>query len=299
MQQKRLFEIEKPALNLKPFGFRLEIGVDALVVFISGGKDSDCMLKELAAARHRYQWYIPLIAVHCDVGRMEWAETLPHCQAMAEKYADEFVVLRHDTDLVDAMYQRHETRPEVPPFPSSAARYCTAGWKREVADKWIRGRWTEDASIICAMGLRDEESPARAKKPDCWDRNSAAPTKNRRVIDWLPIRHYTLSHVWQTLGYTLDELATLQALYQHYKTEGQAFDIELLEDAFKAHPAYLRGNHRLSCMMCVLADENDLRNGAEYNPDLYRELVRLEDISGFAFQQNKPLSRLRPDLLED
>lgn len=266
---------------------------DALIVSISGGKDSDAMLLALHDFRQQHGWNIPLIAIHCDVGRMEWRETLPHCEQMAEKYADEFHVLRHELDLVDGIKRRMATRPDAPPFPSSAARFCTAGWKREVCDKYIRQRWQQNATVIVAIGLRDEESRARAAKPDCWERGSSAPTLNRSVYDWLPIRHWTLADVWNRLGYSLNDLHNLQAYYRAADSSLR----RMQENVFGAHVAYLRGNERLSCALCVLGSQNDLRNGAEWNHDLYRELVQIEIESGFSFQEKKPLSNLRPDLL--
>jgi DNA sulfur modification protein DndC len=266
---------------------------DALMASISGGKDSDVMLMALHEFRLEQGWNIPIVAIHCDVGRMEWRETLQHCEKLAEKYADEFHVLRHELDLVDGIKRRMATRPDAPPFPSSAARYCTAGWKREVCDKYIRQRWQQDATVIVATGLRDEESRARAAKPDCWERGSSAPTLRRTVFDWLPIRHWTLADVWTQLGYTLPELRQAQSDYH----KADDTDRSRMEKQFGAHVAYLRGNERLSCALCVLGSQNDLRNGAEWNRDLYRELVQIEIDSGFSFQNKKPLSAMRPDLL--
>lgn len=290
-----------PELNLTPEIIDLlnRGDVAALVASISGGKDSDALIIWLRWAVEHYGWNVPLIALHCDVGRMEHPETLEHCHQVAAQYADAFHVVKKSQDLIDAMWQRHETRPEVPPFPSAAARYCTAGWKRAETDVWIRQQFPGDATVIVAMGLRNEESRARSKKPDCWDRDSTAPTRNRRVIDWLPIRTFTLEDVWSTIGYSLSELEDLQAQWQHAKSIGDTGQMNALIAGFKAHVAYLRGNERLSCMMCVLGSENDLRNGAERSPAVYRELVALEQASGFAFQEGKPLSRLRPDLLTE
>ena len=40
-----------------------------------------------------------------------------------------------------------------------------------------------------------------------------------------------------------------------------------------------------------------LRNGAVHNPDTYRELCRIEAVTGYSFRQGFWLSDLRPDLL--
>lgn len=37
-----------------------------------------------------------------------------------------------------------------------------------------------------------------------------------------------------------------------------------------------RQNERLSCVFCIMGSRNDLRHGAEQNPELYRRYVELE-----------------------
>ena len=70
-----------------------------------------------------------------------------------------------------------------------------------------------------------------------------------------------------------------------------------MEQAFTAHVAYLRGNNRVSCALCPLANKNDLANGARYNPGLFRELVEIEITSGFSFQHKRWLADFAPELL--
>jgi hypothetical protein len=63
------------------------------------------------------------------------------------------------------------------------------------------------------------------------------------------------------------------------------------------HPAYGFGNDRLSCACCVLASVSDLLNGAIHNPDTYRELCRIEAVTGYSFRKDFWLSDLKPELL--
>lgn len=120
------------------------------------------------------------------------------------------------------------------------------------------------------MGLRAQESPTRARKPLFTPRTDCtAPTKHRFVYDWLPIHDWSEVDVWDCI-----------------RLHGNVF-----------HEAYHFGNHRLSCACCVLASVGDLLNGAIHNPQTYRELCRIEAVTGYSFRLNLWLSDLKPDLL--
>lgn len=205
-------------------------------------------------------------------------------------------------DLLGGIQNRMQTRPDVPPFPSSAARYCTAGWKRDVISRWMRNNIPDGENAVCAIGLRREESPARAKKPYWAERaNASARTKQRRVVDWYPILDFSAADVWRILGYSLGELIDIQARVQQFRTEDHSTDetlsfIKTL--GFTAHPAYALGNDRVSCAMCVLANRNDLANGAEFNPEIAGELAAIEAASGYTFTQKIAIERLIEQLPE-
>lgn len=244
-----------------------------LILSCSGGKDSDAMAYTLADYHHQNQLTGGLVMVHADLGRSEWRETPAYVSQLAKKLdVDLHVVKHHKFDsVVDGIYDRMAKRPDVPPFPSSAARWCTSDFKRNPISKWIRNQYPENATVICAMGLRADESSARAKKPILQLRPSTqAPTKNRIVYNWNPIHHWSSEDVWDCI--------------QHY-ADGVA------------HPAYELGNDRLSCAMCVLGCRGDLRNGAYNRPAVFREMVQIEIDTGYTFQQGKPLYEVAPDLL--
>ena len=62
--------------------------------------------------------------------------------------------------------------------------------------------------------------------------------------------------------------------------------------------AYMSGNSRLSCSMCVLASARDIHNGAKHNLTTWLELALMERQSGWSFQQGRWLSALDIDLLK-
>jgi len=278
----------------------------ALVLSISGGKDSDAMCYTVLADLRERGWLTPnaqrsVYLVHADLGRAEWSHTPAYVERQAARLGLPLAVVRHSKgDLIDGIRRRMTKRPDAPPFPSSAARWCTSDYKRSIVSRWIRRTFPQNRTVICAMGLRAEESPARARREVVRLRKDAcAPTKGRTVYDWLPIHDFTTADVWHTIGYTLDELAAIQATCRELQSAGDEPIRYLEQIEFKAHFAYGLGNTRLSCALCIMASANDLLNGALHNPDTYRELVDLEIESGYAFRHGQWLADLRPELLTD
>jgi 3'-phosphoadenosine 5'-phosphosulfate sulfotransferase (PAPS reductase)/FAD synthetase len=339
----------------------------ALFVSISGGKDSMAMLRTLAAAHRERGWRCGLFAIHADLGRTEWAESLPHCQQVCDELGVFLkVVRRPQGDLLQEIQERmaklggershwpsatqryctaDQKRGQLQKakkavfWPDAANRYCTSDQKRTQIDKALRApHWPSAANRYCtshqkqhqidpvlrtyslvvsAMGMRAQESRNRAKKSafqidqdlagkrframdadealDRWIREDTnyPPTQRARLaFEWLPIHGWTADDVWEALGTSASDLARRQKLYRLGLTD------EALT-GWPAHPAYVYGNERVSCSLCVLASRNDLAVGARHNPELYRTYVQMERESGFTFQHGKPLAEVAPDLLTE
>jgi 3'-phosphoadenosine 5'-phosphosulfate sulfotransferase (PAPS reductase)/FAD synthetase len=232
----------------------------ALAISISGGKDSEALLHRLVREHaQRAEWTGPVFAVHADLGRAEWPQTEDLVAELAARYEiDLHVVRRVKGDLVERWEARAEQLDGTgkPFWSSSASRYCT--------DKLLR----QYDHVVSAEGIRAEESRARAAKP-CFEPRKRIITKSRQALTWRPIHEWTEAEVWVEIGTSLQELNRRRWLYRAG-----------LEDEALAgwihHPAYVFGNERLSCALCVLASKNDLRNGARHHPELYRHLVELE-----------------------
>jgi DNA sulfur modification protein DndC len=245
----------------------------ALVLSVSGGKDSDAMTHHLLDLRQSEGWTGDVMMVHADLGsRVEWHQTPGYVRDLAQRKGVPLHVVRwQHGDLIDRIWQRYHKDPSRPCWPSSQMRYCTSDLKRGPISRWLRNTFPS-GNVICTMGLRAEESSARAKRQTFRLRkDSSAPTKGRFVYDWLPIHDWTEANVWDCIR--------------------QHGDI--------AHPAYRleRPNQRLSCALCVLASLNDLINGAVHNPDTYREYCRIEAVTGYSFRKDFWLSDVKPDLL--
>lgn len=283
-----------------------------LAISISGGKDSQAMLEALAAARQRQSWPGEVFAIHAHLGRMEWPQTLDHChQICAAVDIPLIVVSRPQGDLLQEMQDRMEKLRGTgkPHFPSAANRYCTADQKRNQIDRVLRAAPFPDSKnryctshhktnqidkalrphqvVISAEGLRADESPARAKRP-AWEYRQQICTRQRTAYTWRPILHWSEEDVWNTLGASKADLRERQNLYRL----GQE---EIAFAGWRAHPAYVMGNQRLSCAICILGSRSDITNGARHNPQLLSELVKMEHESGFSFRQDLRLADLDLD----
>jgi 3'-phosphoadenosine 5'-phosphosulfate sulfotransferase (PAPS reductase)/FAD synthetase len=186
---------------------------------------------------------------------------------------------------------------ENKPFWSSAQnRYCTSDLKREPINKFFRRR---ENFIISCEGIRAEESPARAKKSPLRIRPNITSTyykgmtveqaienynpKKRLALTWFPIFNYTIDEVWAT--YDMDNIA-LSLARDYYRRKSS------IPTWWAFHPAYAMGNDRVSCMFCVLGSLNDLQNGARHNPKLLKEMIDMENQSGFTFKNKWSLKNL-------
>ena len=272
----------------------LKTGFD-LVLSISGGKDSDALVRIITHMCYvqRRGWRSPVRLVHSHLGRAEHTYTLPYIRRFARQIGLPLDVV-DGGDLVDVMKARKAklaTQGRAIPFwPSVKSRYCTSSTKRDPLSKYLRQRSGKSGRVICTLGLRAEESPARAKKPVMRERASVH-TQSRTAYDWLPLHGFSLRDVWNTLGYEPEQLQALQRRYNGWRQS------EIFELGLPFHPAYIQGNMRLSCALCFMANQNDLRNGALEHPTLYREYVQLEIDSGYSFQPKRWLGDVAPELL--
>ena len=91
--------------------------------------------------------------------------------------------------------------------------------------------------------------------------------------------------MWAALDTDAADLARRRALYAAGR-EAEALD------GWGAHSAYVMGNERLSCALCILGSRSDLRNGARHHPALLRRYVEIERASGTTFRADLSLSQI-------
>ena len=237
---------------------------DVILLNTSGGKDSQAMIAEVVRQadlqdidRSR------LVAVHADLGRVEWNGTRELAAEQVAAYGIEFrVVSRPQGDLLDHVESRGM-------WPGPATRYCTSDHKRGQISKAVtaldRERRTGDTfRLLNCMGLRAQESAARRKK-QALSPNGAFSTQTREVWDWLPIHRWSEDRVWATIA----------------------------ESGIRYHHAYDIGMPRLSCVFCIYAPREALVLAGRHNPDLLDLYVGVEQRIGHAFKPNLSLEEVR------
>lgn len=122
--------------------------------------------------------------------------------------------------------------------------------------------WERECRILSITGERREESFHRAKLEE-FELNKKLTAGNREVWNYRPILDYKVGKIWD----------------------------DIHASGLKAHPAYeVYGNERLSCALCVLACENDIRNGAIARPDLAERYLAVERKSGHTFRYRRSLA---------
>jgi 3'-phosphoadenosine 5'-phosphosulfate sulfotransferase (PAPS reductase)/FAD synthetase len=118
------------------------------------------------------------------------------------------------------------------------------------------------------MGLRAEESPARAKREAFTHDKRASNITRRHVDEWLPIHDWATEEVWARIR----------------------------ETGVPHHWAYDLGMPRLSCVFCMFAPREALMIGGQHNPQLLAEYVAVEERIGHRFRQHQPLVEIQTAL---
>lgn len=234
---------------------------DIVILNTSGGKDSQVMIDVVTEQLRASGFTGWVVAAHADLGRVEWEGTKALAQEQAAFYGVERfeVVSRPQGDLLDQILDRRisldkQGKLDAPAFPSSQARFCTSDQKTSQVTKlitalvaeWQAEHGSAPVRVLNCLGIRAQESPARAKKVELGP--DSASNGKRIVTRWLPIFNWTEAQVW-------DRIRTSGAPY---------------------HRAYDLGMSRLSCVFCVFASKGDLLIAAKHNPELAREYVEVE-----------------------
>lgn len=248
---------------------------------VSGGKDSTALVLAGTEYLDRIAHRGPRVLIHSDLGRVEWEQSLPQCERLAEKVSLELITVRRAAGgMMErwltrwsnnvARYANLECVKLILPWSTPSMRFCTSELKTAIICRALVQRFPGQ-TIISAAGIRADESPNRAKaaivKPQEKLRSVTHATTG---VDWLPIHSWTIDDVW--------------AIHERFD--------------FPRHEAY-QTNSRVSCKFCILANEADLLGTTQWleSHDLYREMVDLEVRSTFSFQDSHWLGDVAPHLL--
>ncbi len=228
----------------------------------SGGKDSQAMFAALRNIVPADQLHV----VHADLGDIEHDGVKAHILGnIDDKFLHVAQAIHADgskKDFFSTVRARRASldaqgKLDAPAFPSSAARFCTSDLKTGPIWKVIRAQG--QPLVVNCVGIRGEESPARAKRiatRGTLQVNKKNTNSAREAFDFWPIADWTLDQVWA----------------------------EIADAGQDPHPAYAAGNERLSCVFCIFASKGDLQNGAQARPDLFARYLDLEtEVRGTLF----------------
>ena len=245
---------------------------DAILVNTSAGKDSQAMLDEIVRIAREQGVAARVTAVHCDLGRMEWQGTRELAEEQCAAYGVPLrIVSRPQGNLLSQVEQRGK-------WPDSARRYCTSDHKRGQAAKvivalhreWKARGGTGTFRLLSCMGLRAQESPARAKRVP-FQRDDRLSTETRVVDAWLPIHDWSTDQVWERIR----------------------------QSGVRHHRAYDLGMPRLSCCFCIFAPKAALVLAGKHNRELLDEYVAVEARIQHSFRQHLSLAEVQEAVLAD
>jgi len=267
---------------------------DAILVFMSGGKDSIACLLDLVERGvdlRRVELH------HHDVDGhgpafMDWPVTGAYVAALAQAFAlplfrswraggFEREMLRDNAPTARTLFETPNGVQEIGGggprntrlrFPQVSAdlsvRYCSAALKIDVGAALIRNQDRFlGQRILVVTGERAQESPARARYASCEPHRTDTRdgTRRRRHVDhWRPIHAWTATHVWD-------------ALRRH---------------GIRPHPAYEIGWSRLSCMACIFGSASQWATIRAIAPEIFERIAGYEDRFGVTIQHGRSVRHL-------
>ena len=253
---------------------------DKVIVAFSGGKDSTaCVLHllDLGIPKDRIVlWHHDVDGGPTDNRFMDWPVTRSYCLMFAKVMgftirmswrAGGFLreMLRDGTATspVSFLEDRKDgkivtvggngpalTRLKFPQKGAiTAGRWCSAVLKIDVA----RRVFANDSSFaagkfLFVTGERAEESPNRAKYPECELHGSS--NRHRTIHQWRSIHAWPEERVWEILK----------------------------KWRIRPHPAYYLGWSRLSCMLCIFGDKNQWHSARELDPQAFNRVAQYEKL---------------------
>jgi 3'-phosphoadenosine 5'-phosphosulfate sulfotransferase (PAPS reductase)/FAD synthetase len=249
---------------------------DIILINTSAGKDSLAMLDYVCELAKEQGVLDRVIAVHCDLGRVEWQGTRELAERQCLRYGIRFeVVRRTQDDLLEHVEKRGK-------WPGSSTRYCTSDHKTKPVtglmtrlvrefnaehQAGVRPKDRRKVRILNCLGLRAQESPKR-RDMEPISQDPATNQTVRDVIRWLPIHGWLETDVWTLI-----------------RSKGLPY-----------HRAYDLGMPRLSCVFCFYAPESALKLAGYHNPELLAQYVEVERKIGHDFKHKEPLVQIQAAL---
>lgn len=300
---------------------------DVVLVNTSGGKDSQVLLDEVHRLAALAGATDKLLAVHCDLGVVEWADAATLAEEQANHYgvpfttvsrtlgnlldqiADRRVTLDGKSDklgaeadaaaplvtdvlaaaVVAALRAKASEAHNASAFPNSSFRYCTSDQKTSQVKKLF----TRLAEELGAAGKLGE--PVRWTKAT--KKNPARPIyRPIRIVNCLGMRAQESDFRSKMVPVSRDEASNgvkdiTRWLPIHHWTEDEVW-ARIKESGVRHHRAYDLGMSRLSCAFCVFASKSDLKVSARANRQLAEEYVALEELTRSRFTDRHSMAEI-------
>jgi 3'-phosphoadenosine 5'-phosphosulfate sulfotransferase (PAPS reductase)/FAD synthetase len=284
---------------------------DVIVVSTSGGKDSQAMLDYLVELATSQGVRDRLVAVHADLGKVEWDGAKDIASQQVANYGMPFIVIsRTGTvsngaitwtknprsgaaschgaplyaegevrgDLLDQVKHRAAQLRSQGKAPlswySAAARYCTADHKR--------GPIGTVFTAIAKQWQAENGSDSPCRILDCQglraeEGAARAKKENFKVRTSTKSQHV---ETWLPI-----QAWTTVDVWNRIEAAGTP-----------AHWAYRIGMPRLSCCFCCYATKDGLLLAGKYNRQLLSEYVAVEKETGFSFKADLRLADVEAQL---
>ena len=215
----------------------------------SAGKDSQCMTILLSRIVPREQ----MVVVHAPLAEVEWPGAVEHVEnTLPDGVPLILAPVTSGKSLLDSIEERGR-------FPSPSVRWCTSSTKRGPIERelrrYLRSHPQFGGRLVNAMGMRAEESAARAKKTP-WKRSDRNSKAGRSWYDWLPIFDLTEAQVFDVIraagqsphpaygtrwtfrsscAASTDRLPRLQRPVRTIPGRGASFSASITESAHERH----------------------------------------------------------------
>lgn len=258
-----------------------------IIICVSGGKDSQLVTEQVVNYARNRNHAGDLVLCYSDLGRVVWSDARSQCQQLAERLGVPLhIVTRNAGGLMERWTKRwHDNLRRykelscvklILPWSTPSMRFCTSELKTAIIQSWIRKTYKQP--VLCVLGIRRDESRSKRSGRGAAPifkvhrtKNGKAPAMPEGSIDWNAIVEVKTEAVFQILRSINQPLPS----------------------------AYTFGASRFSCCFCVMGATADQVAATRdpRNHDLYREQCELEISSTFAFQANKWLSDVAPQLL--
>lgn len=295
---------------------------DWIVVSTSAGKDSQAMLDYVCERAEAEGVLDRVVAVHCDLGRVEWKGTRELAEKQAARYGVPcLIVWRRQGDLLQHIEQNGY-------WPKPDTRFCTSDHKRgqimraftalsqatntdnhiaprdgdlleQVAE---RGMWPSPAQRYCTSDQKRAQVH-RIYTALVTGLSGKKPSKNQKKIRILSCQGMRAQESPKRAKLTPLKTDTRASngrrevtnwLPIHSWSEDEVWTrIDASRTADLKHYAYALGMPRVSCCFCIFAPREALVLAGKHNPELLAEYVAIEERIGHKFKKELSMADIK------